>query len=69
MEIQSSFELISLNFQHQINDKLLMQLQLVIDNLFVALYSECILQNYHTNLMIGDGFRYDKRFKVWNSLV
>ena len=67
-EIKNSFELISLNLEYQSDNKLFKQLQFVVDNLFVVLYSHCILQSYRS-VVIDDRFRCEKRFSIWNSLM
>jgi len=69
MEVKNSFELlISLKVEFQTNNKLFKQLQLIVDNLFIALYSQCILQNCRSTVY-DDRFRCEKRFQIWNSLI
>ena len=48
--------------------KWLKQLRCLISNVFVALYSECVLQN-PSSVPSEDRFRSEKRFQIWNSLA
>lgn len=68
-EIQNSLELIYTNIGCNATDwKMLKQLQRLTSNVFVALYSECVLQN-SLSTPSEDNFRSEKRFQIWNSLA
>lgn len=44
------------------------QLRSLLSNLYVTLYSECVLQNAPST-PAEDKFRLEKRFQIWNSMA